>query len=57
MGLGENVRKEVGDRSHSNALRELETLLRNLRSLGIMLPRPDARNVRKFVGKAQPGGR
>ena len=57
MGLGENVRKEVGYRSRSNPLRELETLQRNLRSLGIALPPPDARNVRKSVGKAQPDGR
>ena len=57
MGLGENIRKEVGDRSRSNGLRELETLQRNLRSLGITLPQPDARNVRKSVGKAQPGRR
>ncbi len=54
MGQGETVRKEVGRQSHANALRELEALNRNLRSLGITLPLPDARNVRKSVGKAQP---
>jgi hypothetical protein len=56
MGLGEKVRKEVGRRPHANALRELEALNRNLRSLGITLPPPDAGHVRKSVGKAQPRG-
>ena len=53
MGLGEEVRKEVGRAAPSNPLRELEALNRNLRSLGVPLPPPDARNVRKSVGQAQ----
>jgi hypothetical protein len=54
MGLGEKIRKEVGRPTRSNPLRELEALHRNLRSLGIHLPPPDARNVRKSVGQTQP---
>jgi hypothetical protein len=54
MGLGEKIRKQVGRPRQANALRELQTLNENLRSLGIKLPTPDARHVRKSVGKAQP---
>ena len=57
MGLGEKIRKQVGRPRLANALRELQALNDNLRSLGIKLPEPDARNVRKSVGKAQPRGR
>jgi hypothetical protein len=57
MGLGEIIRKQVGRPRPGNPLRELQTLNDNLRSLGIKLPEPDARNVRKSVGKAQPGER
>jgi hypothetical protein len=56
MGLSEKIRKEVGRPARSNPLRELEALNRNLRSLGVNLPPPDARNVRKSVGQAQPRG-
>jgi hypothetical protein len=56
MGLGEKIRKQVGRPRHANALRELQALNDNLRSLGIQLPEPDARNVRKSVGQTRPRG-
>ncbi len=54
MGLGEHIRKVVGRPRHANALRELEALNENLRSLGVELPEHDARHVRKSVGQARP---
>ncbi len=54
MGFGEHIRKTVGRSKLSNPLRELQALNANLRSLGVRLPEPDARNVRKSVGQAQP---
>jgi hypothetical protein len=54
MGLGEKIRKQVGRPRQANALRELQALNDNLRSLGITLPEPDARHVRKSVGQTQP---
>ncbi len=54
MGSGEIIRKQVGGQRPANRLRELQTLIENLRSLGIELPPPDGRNVRKLVGKAAP---
>lgn len=54
MGLGENIRKQVGRPRPVNALRELQALNENLRSLGIQLPQPDARHVRKSVGQTRP---
>jgi hypothetical protein len=57
MGLGEKIRKQVGRPRQQNALQELQALNENLRSLGVKLPEPDARNVRKSVGKTQPRGR
>ena len=57
MGLGEKVRKQVGASGPLNRLRELQALNDNLRSLGIELPPPDGRNVRKLVGRPPPGRR
>ena len=54
MGLGEKIRKQVGRQRQANPLRELQALNDNLRSLGITLPEPDVRNVRKSVGQTQP---
>jgi hypothetical protein len=54
MGLGEKIRKQVGRPKLANPLKELQALNDNLRSLGIPLPAPDGRNVRKSVGPAQP---
>ena len=54
MGLDEHIRKTVGRRKAVNPLRELQALNDNLRSLGVRLPEPDARNVRKSVGKTRP---
>ena len=54
MGLDEHIRKTVGRLKPTNALRELQALNDNLRSLGVRLPEPDARNVRKSVGKTRP---
>jgi hypothetical protein len=54
MGLGEKIRKQVGRPRSANALRELQTLNENLRSLRVTLPPPDARHVRKSVGQTQP---
>ena len=56
MGLGEKIRKQVGRRQFPNPLRELQALNDNLRSLGIKATAPDARHVRKSVGKTQPLG-
>ena len=58
MGLDEHIRKVVGRPRLRHPLDELWLLNENLRSLsGGKLPEPDARNVRKLVGKAQPGRR
>ena len=57
MGLGENIRKQVGRSRQANPLRELQVLNDNLRSLGITLPEPDVRHVRKSVGRSKPRGR
>ena len=57
MGLGEKIRKQVGRPRKANALRELQALNDNLRSLGITLPEPDARHIRKSVGQSQPSPR
>ena len=54
MGFGEKIRKVVGRPRPTNALQELQALNENLRSLGIKLPEPDGRNVRKSVGQTQP---
>jgi hypothetical protein len=54
MGLGEKIRKQVGRSRQANRLRELQALNDNLRSLGITLPEPDVRHVRKFVGRSKP---
>ena len=54
MGYGENIRKTVGRPRPANPLQDLEILNENLRSLGIVRPEPDARNVRKSVGKVKP---
>ena len=54
MGLGEKIRKQVGRPRQANLLRELQALNDNLRSLGITLPEPDVRHVRKSVGQTQP---
>jgi hypothetical protein len=54
MGLGEKIRKQVGRPRQANPLRELQALNDNLRGLGITLPEPDARHVRKSVGKIGP---
>ena len=54
MGLGEHIRKTVGRPKAANPIRELQALNDNLRSLGVRLPEPDARNVRKSVGQARP---
>ena len=53
MGLGEHIRKTVGRPKAANPIRELQPLNGNLRSLGVRLPEPDARNVRKSVGRNQ----
>jgi hypothetical protein len=53
MGLDEHIRKTVGRLKPTNPLRELQALNDNLRSLGVRLPEPDARNVRKSVGKTR----
>ncbi len=57
MGLGEKIRKQVGRLRQPNPLRELQALNDNLRSLGITLPEPDARHIRKSVGQSQPSPR
>lgn len=54
MGFGEHIRKTVGRPKSANLLRELQALNDNLQSLGIQLPIPDDRNIRKSVGKARP---
>jgi hypothetical protein len=54
MGLDEHIRKTVGRSKSVNPIRDLQALNDNLRSLGVRLPEPDVRNVRKSVGRARP---